>query len=439
MTLKVTSQPRIFVGREGMIGTNNPGINKTTLSYLYPGFRNGTSNPNWKSVIRSGGQATTYLEAERTDIEWTPHKWRLLYDIIVDGIADPQEVFCEGLVDLISFEPPNAYSSADDDEKAEAFAIQQFYRRIQQRRSQFGGGLALMEAKKTLDMIAKPSRFLMQEAEKYVRKSKKLSSGIKKMMTKDRGWISTPTGRKEKVKINKDLRGLYLESVFGWQPLLLDIRDAAKALVRLQLEKRLPERFRVYGQVESLLSTSSSLNLGYGRHWYNYHMVNTGRTIVVYYGAIKDSATTADASKVVRASELLGVSMKDFIPTIWEYLPWSFAVDYFVNIGDVLGALCTDTSGITRISRVSIHEHEVRITTRSDDARNKSYWEVPSIGTQRAVTSQFSREGRLVKTRRAIVRTPSSVPVLWPRIELPDVWSKHMLNLSVLFAQGVRR
>jgi hypothetical protein len=35
---------------------------------------------------------------------------------------------------------------------------------------------------------------------------------------------------------------------------------------------------------------------------------------------------------------LLGFRWEDFIPTVWELIPYSFLVDYFTNIGDVLSA-----------------------------------------------------------------------------------------------------
>ena len=49
------------------------------------------------------------------------------------------------------------------------------------------------------------------------------------------------------------------------------------------------------------------------------------------------SAFTAHAGPG-QAAAILGSSYRDFVPALWELLPWSFFLDYFLNIGDILDA-----------------------------------------------------------------------------------------------------
>jgi hypothetical protein len=57
---------------------------------------------------------------------------------------------------------------------------------------------------------------------------------------------------------------------------------------------------------------------------------------------------------VVDKLRVFGLSPEEFVPTVWELLPWSFLVDYFTNIGDILEAGATDTSTVAWIEQATI-------------------------------------------------------------------------------------
>lgn len=41
---------------------------------------------------------------------------------------------------------------------------------------------------------------------------------------------------------------------------------------------------------------------------------------------------------LVSLDQDFGLLARDFLPTVWEVIPWSFVADYFVNIGDMVSA-----------------------------------------------------------------------------------------------------
>jgi hypothetical protein len=69
--------------------------------------------------------------------------------------------------------------------------------------------------------------------------------------------------------------------------------------------------------------------------------------IIRYRGAVKAQAATTASDRLAR----FGFTPSEFIPTAWEILPWSFLVDYFLNIGDLLSASVTDTSNVAWVNR----------------------------------------------------------------------------------------
>jgi len=45
-------------------------------------------------------------------------------------------------------------------------------------------------------------------------------------------------------------------------------------------------------------------------------------------------------------SDVLGLKFRDIVPTVWNLIPYSFLIDYFVNIGQIASALAVPWNGI---------------------------------------------------------------------------------------------
>jgi hypothetical protein len=98
----------------------------------------------------------------------------------------------------------------------------------------------------------------------------------------------------------------------------------------------------------------------------------TNHIMVWYKGAVRVRA----AGSVYMDQELLGFSLSDFVPTIWELVPWSFLIDYFTNIGDVLEAWTTCTSDVAWVNRTSRRSSIALSEAVPDLASTRSaYWQ----------------------------------------------------------------
>lgn len=131
-----------------------------------------------------------------------------------------------------------------------------------------------------------------------------------------------------------------------------------------------------------------------------------------------------------RLTELLGFSFENFIPAVWEVLPWSWLADYFLNIGDIIQAGVTNTSAVTWINRT-----EVQLTHDLDTSTVN-----PKLTTARLDASGFNGSGYgslgSFETRRTtMTRTiPASLGMPPLVVSYPDTLGK-LANMAAVLVQ----
>jgi hypothetical protein len=142
----------------------------------------------------------------------------------------------------------------------------------------------------------------------------------------------------------RDLTKQFLESVsnrwlewsFGVQPILFDIESAAEAFTKPRRELR---RIRASGTkqdpywrsvVTGYLPHNVASYLVDRRHERKWKIRCVGAFVAEYPGS--ENSLTGSA-------ERYGLAFREFLPSLWELTPWSWAADYFVNVGDVLNTL----------------------------------------------------------------------------------------------------
>jgi hypothetical protein len=176
----------------------------------------------------------------------------------------------------------------------------------------------LGELRETLDLIRHPARGLRSAIDRYLKAAKR----VRKNHYSDRAGF------------RRDIADLYLEHSFGWRPLLNDISDGYDAYRAVAVSENFA---RFVG--------SEKVNRVFPRHMvdvhgYYYVAATHWQTQFVeykhkYYGEVKLDVQTNGLPR------RLGVIPSEFIPAVWELIPWSFVIDYFINIGDVLSAVST--------------------------------------------------------------------------------------------------
>lgn len=241
----------------------------------------------------------------------------------------------------------------------------------------------LSELRQTLDMIRNPARGLRVGLDTWLERVQKLVRGYR---------CQPPTSRRCKDKLNADIASLWLEYAFGWSPLISDTKAGAEALARLINGEIRHTTVRGSGNDEqSMVSTGFSTPTGLPSPWRVVWTTNTTeRSRVFYYGSVH---AKANGPTLENAMHLFGFSLEEFVPTIWSLLPWSFLVDYFVNIGDVLEASFFDTSSIAWASRSEVNESIISTHGFMGKSHNVlSNWSVTgSPGSFTAVHKSFVR------------------------------------------------
>lgn len=314
----------------------------------------GYKDPNWKANVRSHSNATTPLDA--TSRQWRvkhgefhSREWRNppYYPFSFEIKERRCDVFGVTGGMPITGSPPN------EDATVANAAVIGFLKKIRAKQRHFQSGVFLGEARETLHMLRNPAMALRRSVASHIEMLKK-----------------TPHRTRKNPRFLADT---WLEVQFGWNPFMSDIKEASDILVNLgrNLQDEYEEvRFR------SKKTTLESINYDWNnwsniRIWVKSQRTVRNRTYVRYIGQVR--IKNAGTPSVDR--ELLGFTLRDFVPTVWELVPWSFLIDYFSNIGDVIEAWTTCTSDLAWCNRTSVRTRISRSETFIDMPTTAlSYW-----------------------------------------------------------------
>jgi len=270
------------------------------------------------------------------------------------------------------------------------------------------------------------------EARETLRMLRRPGEGIRNLA---KGFLDTLKNRKRaKPKTwAKDIGAIWLEHSFGWKPLLMDARDAAVAWNTLFDQERVVT-FEGFGVQEDYLKNSSSTFTHSFNNYCYYLMQKSVKSvrIVRIKGQVRAEAKTGPRAQLA----LFGFTPSEFLPTAWELLPWSFLVDYFTNIGDIIQAGVTDTSGVIWSSMTNIQDLRMEVHGGADVDRMRSVMGYNAAGMPNLQWVEQS-PGLMRFTRRRISRTrvyPLSIPNLYFTIPRSD---NQLGNLAALLAQAL--
>jgi len=284
----------------------------------FPNQFSGSDNRSWKAQIRAGVNATTNASGQKGVFNSSLGPQYYLF-----GYANTNPLPAFARRYSLCFVPSGMELIAPDvglsgEANTRNQARTKFAKRVEKTLTQFSGGVFLAELREALMMIAKPGRALRSRVGSYLNEVLRKGPKMRRQpMSKRESWISDT----------------WLEYSFGWAPLLNDLDDARTYLSR-RMNVLLQELVHVSGAAESpLILTSESLRSQtsgfaqvrcYVRVRHKFSCVLSGAVSSRAYGPGLISASA------------MGLSPRSFVPTLWEVIPWSFAIDYFTNIGDVI-------------------------------------------------------------------------------------------------------
>jgi hypothetical protein len=165
----------------------------------------------------------------------------------------------------------------------------------------------------------------------------------------------------------KNLADTWLENAFGWQPLAHDLADAYKAY-QSKVTSDEQREVSAIGIEEKYIPAQSTYTYSGGfpvgattTYLSNKTKRATEKAFVKFHGMVvrRVDATTRD--KLAR----IGFDPSEFLPTAWELLPWSFLVDYFSNIGDVIESNAFSRSLLAWSSSVTITSQKIEYMASS--------------------------------------------------------------------------
>lgn len=362
--------------------------------------RYGSSLPNYKALIANAQSATTGFAATQVALRISP--CIIWMEFFTSGYRPTcqyhrkRKAWWSGPVYVANQKPSLALS-----QKADNRARTAFYKKYENVLTSFSGGTALGELRETLHMIRNPAISIRKALGLHVDglvKRRNLSKGERLKAASD-GW---------------------LEFQFGIAPLVNDVRDAVG-----YLEKRTKQLSQEVipisadGQANDITCTMERSNLLDSAFYIWYERRASDTVSVRYSGAIKASVT---GTSRVNASSL-GLAPRNFVPTIWELIPWSFAIDYFTNVGDVITAY---SNGIASLAWGSKTTRAVR---QNDCVGWRPQWPGLVIPVQQGFISGHFRSVNKLVSREQVAYVP--LPDL--AFELPGLGNK-WVNLGALLA-----
>ena len=353
------------------------------------------TKPNWKHLIAAGQDAGTSLYGTRNACK--PGQYSAQYK----GQFGAQAGFVEASDPIIrDISDPGDAPHPDAKYQASKALLGQYIAAT----ATWRGGNFIAEFAETVNMLAHPLKSIYSRTWSLAGSAKNLG----KIYAQD------------PVRYGKALGGAWLGYAFGIKPLVQDANDALAACHKLG-DGVFGDRFKLQasGFVRTQpVITRPQLGIGVGGYGYspNRDMVKQTTYSVRYKGAIYSSPPSIGA-----LLENFGVGFTDLLPAVWEAIPWSFLVDYFINVQELLD------SAKLAFADISFLNMTVR---NSATCNTKNY----AAAVHPAKFTEFSTPGWAARTR--VTRTPlHSLPYPGFHYRIPGIESSKWCNVAALAAQ----
>lgn len=412
-----TAYSRVYGTKVLVTGTTSPGyslVDNFSSAFAYQNTRTGENLPKWRSIIKSGGNATTPMSGTRLrQLEATPFAAASEKLPVVGDPATYKEVYRGFTAATITFPGHIAGTSLTS---ADNQALSRAYAKLAAQQAQFQGIVFLGELNETIKMLRNPFKGVVDIVDGYL-------DGLSKHKNRTPKRGRRAKTAKQKINSLVDVAASsWLEVAFGIKPLISDVKDLTKAITT-QLYGVKSATISGYGDSDAGRDGTLTESMGnYTKVVSNYR----DRSVQsVRYKARIDATKSADYGSIEGVQSALGFNLESFVPSIYNLIPWSFLLDYVTNVGNIIEAGCSSQVGMKFVVRTQRLE-TVRVGNN-----------VPSHTFPLGGRFQGSYSpGSFVLSRSSVTRSSSSklgMPTL--EFSLPGSDSKYLNILALLFAK----
>lgn len=351
----------------------------------------GDKNPNYKDLISSGGNATSRLEAVN-------YSFAAVMDPVLVTRPTIDGDYWENSTLIYLSDPDNTsfLLNSNDINITESEVLTSFSNFVRKQQTPFQAQVFLGESREILQLLRDPFKGLLKVVNGFTSKRKKLRKG------------------------SKAIADLWLETRFAVLPLMSDVNSILDIFLG-DVNRRNRDRF--FGRTSKVLSNdylTESMTIN-GRASYHYE---DKYEVFLKCGVLFEKIDRHDDLSNYLHSSLLDIS--NVAVTAYELTPWSFLVDYFTNVGDIISAasLAGININYTSVSRVRTQT----ITSKNiagTHAVNAPYFVISS--------GYVNQEAFATVTKRTVSRSILSGTIPPLTFEIPSSGVK-LANISALIA-----
>lgn len=323
-------------------------IDGSTDEYVYGPYDrevtdelHGSKNPNWREQVASGVSATTNMwgvRHNRRPLRLTAAEvWNWNFPYNQNGWRTAVKWQRASMWHNFTNYDPSTISETKADNRAKTMYV----RKIRDMQTTFQGGTFLGELAQTISLIRNPARGLRNGVNAFTRRA---------LDPRRVRRIRNLSLRKRR----EELADMWLEAQFGWLPLINDLNDAAKALA--DANYAVPQSsIKLFGVGEHReKEEKSTTHVGQTTPSATVHYQIDSVCEVKYLGAW-------DFSTYALTAQRIGLDPSSLAVTAWEIVPWSFLIDYFSNVGDVISALSLVRQGERWTCKTVRKRYELRV------------------------------------------------------------------------------
>lgn len=360
----------------------------------------GDNISGWRHLIATNQNATTTMVGVRQQVRPKEGYVSILY-------PDGNVSVISGVIDQSSITTIDVVGGANADPIADAKARSKLLEKYIQIKSAWRGGNFLAEIAETIHMLHHPLKAFYHRTYDFAGSIGKL----KKLR------VARPE------TYRKRLADAWLAYVFGVKPLVNDVNDFAEALNGLVNKQFMDTRpIRAHGKNETVtdqwLGVSPTVPGFPTFPTWKQEVIDKADYHVFYYGKIKCRPQNANNFLL----EQFGVSVFDIVPAVWEAIPWSFFIDYFVNVQEMLDSMKYAQADLAWLSS----------TYRNARTVNASAWLITPYGP----TSVYSSGGGGYRLATRVRRQPQpTLPLPSWTFRIPGIPSLKWLNIAALSQQ----